>query len=256
MKRKQFTFYASYYDAVRELPKKDRSAVILAICAYALDEEEPNLTGTAKAVFTLIKPTLDTARRKAAGGMAGTPGKDNAKTSERQPKDSEKEKEKENEKEKEVEIEGEKEKEDTGKSESAPGHAFTAFWESYPSKIGRSAAWGAWKAMNPTEQTRSCIMAALEAWKKSQQWTEDAGRFIPRAAKFLSEGHWKCPPQPAQKKTGTVWASDWSELGKAELEAIQRVLKEDPEKRQLDEDERRAIAQLMADDEPGKKVGV
>lgn len=71
MSRKQFTFYRSYYEAVRELPKKEQCAVMLAICAYALDEEEPNLTGTAKAIFSLVRPTLDASRRKAASGKAG-----------------------------------------------------------------------------------------------------------------------------------------------------------------------------------------
>lgn len=71
MGRKQFTFYRSYYDAVVELPKKDQVAVILAICGYALDETEPELTGTAKAVFSLIRPNLDASRRKAESGKCG-----------------------------------------------------------------------------------------------------------------------------------------------------------------------------------------
>ena len=105
MERKQFTFYRSYFEAVKELPKKEQCAVILAICAYALDEEEPKLQGTSKAVFTLIRPTLDTARKKAKGGSNGTPSKDNGKTGERQAEDSGKEKE--GEKEKEIEKENE-----------------------------------------------------------------------------------------------------------------------------------------------------
>ncbi|MFR8975581.1 MAG: DUF6291 domain-containing protein, partial [Eubacteriales bacterium] len=59
MERAQFTFYRSYYEAIRELPKKEQTAVLLAVCAYALDSEEPKLSGTANAIFTLIRPTLD-----------------------------------------------------------------------------------------------------------------------------------------------------------------------------------------------------
>ena len=103
MNRAQFTFYRSYYDAIQALPKKDQAAVLLAICAYALDSEEPKLSGTAKAIFTLVRPTLDTGRRKAMGGKNGSPSKDNGKMDERYSKDSAKEKE--GEKEKEVEIE-------------------------------------------------------------------------------------------------------------------------------------------------------
>lgn len=113
MERAQFTFYRSYYEAISALPKKDQTAVLLAVCAYALDNKEPNLSGTANAVFTLIRPTLDTGRRKAQGGSKGKPmksseersGKDAAKTSERSGKDTAKEKEGEIEVEKEVEDE-------------------------------------------------------------------------------------------------------------------------------------------------------
>lgn len=66
MKRAQFTFYRSYYEALLRLPKKDREPLVMAMIAYALDETEPQLTGTAEAIFLLIRPTLDTGRNKAA----------------------------------------------------------------------------------------------------------------------------------------------------------------------------------------------
>ena len=69
--RAQFTFYRSYWDALRELPQKDKNAVLSAICEYALDGTEAQLTGVQKAIFCLIKPTLDTAARKAASGKQG-----------------------------------------------------------------------------------------------------------------------------------------------------------------------------------------
>ena len=107
LKRLQFTFYRSYYDAIKVLPKKEQTAVMLALCAYALDKVEPNLTGTAGAIFTLIRPTLDSGWKKAIGGARGTPQKDNEKIEERCGKDTAKEKEVEKEKEGEIEIENE-----------------------------------------------------------------------------------------------------------------------------------------------------
>lgn len=103
MERNQFTFYRSYYEAVRELPKKEQSAVMLAICAYALDEEEPNLTGTAKAIFSLVRPTLDASRRKAISGKTGGERKQAESKTEANGKQTERKKEnkKENKKEKE-----------------------------------------------------------------------------------------------------------------------------------------------------------
>ena len=65
MERKQFTWYRSYYDALKELPAEEFRDIVLAVCAYALDGEEPELSGVARAIFTLIRPTLDVGRSKA-----------------------------------------------------------------------------------------------------------------------------------------------------------------------------------------------
>lgn len=71
MERSQFTFYRSFWDAIQELPSKAKAEVICAICSYALDGEESKLSGTSKAIFTLIKPTLDASARKAEIGKRG-----------------------------------------------------------------------------------------------------------------------------------------------------------------------------------------
>lgn len=65
MERKQFTWYRSYYDALKELPAEEFQDIVLAVCAYALDGEEPELSGVARAIFTLIRPTLEVGRSKA-----------------------------------------------------------------------------------------------------------------------------------------------------------------------------------------------
>ena len=70
--RKQFTFYESYWFAVKKLPKqRDRLSALEAICAYAIDGEEKPMTAAAEAVFTLIKPVLDTAEKRAISGKQG-----------------------------------------------------------------------------------------------------------------------------------------------------------------------------------------
>ena len=110
-RRNQFTFYASYYDAIQHLKKQDQLAVIMAICAYAIYGTEPKLTGAAASSFILIKPTLDTSRRRAESGKRGGNAKQDASKEESNGKQSAREKEKEKEKEGEIEKEKEKEKE-------------------------------------------------------------------------------------------------------------------------------------------------
>lgn len=65
MERKQFTWYRSYYDALKELPAEEFRDIVLAVCAYALDGEEPDLSGVARSIFTLIRPTLEVGRSRA-----------------------------------------------------------------------------------------------------------------------------------------------------------------------------------------------
>lgn len=227
--RGQFTFYRSFWEAVRDLPKKDRLPIYEAVIAYALDGTEPAGLSKAQAgYFLLMKPNLDSARKKAASGkQGGSKPKGNGKQKESKPqapgKQIQMEKEGEKEIEKENETEGEKEKEQT-ESAHFDGRPFTRFWEAYPKKIDREAAWAAWKTLNPAPETTRAILSALEAWKLSGQWTEDGGRFIPDAANFLAKGYWRSVPPPAKKDAAPKGAS--GELGAAELEAIQRAMRE------------------------------
>lgn len=101
VERQQFTFYRSYYEALKTLPKKEREAVVMAMCAYALDEEEPHLSGVPASCFTLIRPTLDSGRNKARNRS----GKTKTKEEQTDNKPEERRKEKEGEIEREVERE-------------------------------------------------------------------------------------------------------------------------------------------------------
>ena len=106
--RNQFTFYRSYYDAIQELSKKDQSALILAVCAYAIYETLPKgLSSAASTAFKLIQPTLDSGRRKAESGSIGGASK---------PQANGKQTESEKEIEEEVEYEGEFEEDAEGEN--------------------------------------------------------------------------------------------------------------------------------------------
>ena len=122
MKREQFTFYRSYYEALKDLPEKERAKVLFAILDYALDEQTPNeLTGVCSACFKLIRPTLDSGRIKAANR------KNKTKTNEEQNENEKETKPEQKRKEKEGEKEGECEKEREGESEYDSSNPQTPF---------------------------------------------------------------------------------------------------------------------------------
>ena len=68
--REQFTFYRSYYDAAVGLPEEEQAALIMAIAGYALYEVEPELEGAPAAIFRVIRPILDSSRRKSEAKKA------------------------------------------------------------------------------------------------------------------------------------------------------------------------------------------
>lgn len=106
--------YESIYKSLQRIRnKKDRADAYDAICAYALYNQEPNLETASDAVaiaFELIRPVLDSARKKAESGKQGG--------SKPKAKGKQTPREKENEEEKEVEGEKENENEEEIEKES------------------------------------------------------------------------------------------------------------------------------------------
>ena len=102
MDRSQMTFYASFWDAIDSLPKRDQLPVFRSVISYGLSgDHKESLTPTQNAFFTLMQPVLDSSRKKAANGkQGGSKPEANAKQTGSK---------KENEKENEIEVEKENE---------------------------------------------------------------------------------------------------------------------------------------------------
>lgn len=68
---RNFVFYTSYYECIKELPKELRRDLYEAITEYAMEQKEPNLTGIASGIFKVIKPTLDKSQKQYENGVKG-----------------------------------------------------------------------------------------------------------------------------------------------------------------------------------------
>ena len=68
MARDSFIFYRSFFEAICELPKEDQADSYNAIMQYALNQEEVELKGISKAIFSLVKPQLDANYKKYENG--------------------------------------------------------------------------------------------------------------------------------------------------------------------------------------------
>ena len=215
MERGQFTFYRSFWEAVKYLPKKDKLPVLEAFITFGLDGEEPeNLTQTQAACFMLAKPILLSGRNKAENGKLGGKAKANFK----QPPSK---------KEEEIKI---KKKINTQTEASATGCGcvdtfFEDFWDKYPVKVGREEAYQVWQSLALGEQAYRQIMGSISAWEKTPRWQNEGGRYVPHPAKFLSAGYWKnMPAAPVVEEKIPKGAR--GDLGAAELENIQKLLRE------------------------------
>lgn len=76
--------------------------------------------------------------------------------------------------------------------------AFAAFWEKYPRKVSKKAAYKAWQKIKLDDALIVRIMSALSSAMKSEQWVKDAGRYIPHAATWLNGERWEDEMAPSK----------------------------------------------------------
>ena len=78
-----FVFYRSFYESTTELPDSEKSALMDAICEYALNGVEIDLPSVAtRAIFRVIRETLKSnAYKRNSGHRGGRPRKNTSETS-------------------------------------------------------------------------------------------------------------------------------------------------------------------------------
>lgn len=86
--RDGFVFYRSFFESFSDLSKKDKLLLFDALCNYALNDIDPELTGTAAAIFKLLKPQVDANNRRYENGKKGGRPKKNQEETERKPNDN------------------------------------------------------------------------------------------------------------------------------------------------------------------------
>lgn len=64
---------------------------------------------------------------------------------------------------------------------------FNQFWQAYPRRQGKSAAYAIWFKLKPDETLFERIIAAVERQKQSGQWVEG---YIPHPKTWLSQKRW------------------------------------------------------------------
>ena len=102
-----------------------------------------------------------------------------------------------------------------------PSKGFDEFWAAYPRKVGKKTAQQSWKAVCRTGPPLAEILKAIETQKKSRQWRERGGEFIPHPTTWLNRGGWDDQLQPAELDPLEEFAADEDEVREILREANQ-----------------------------------
>jgi len=80
---------------------------------------------------------------------------------------------------------------DVGNSENSYSPLFLNFWSKYPSKVGKGAAWKAWKKIKSPSTMIDTIITAINEQAMTEKWKKDNGQYIPNPATWLNQTRWE-----------------------------------------------------------------
>ena len=76
------------------------------------------------------------------------------------------------------------------KEQTRAREGFDQFWKSYPRKVGKPAALKAFKRLNVDAVLLTTILKAIDAQKRTEQWSRDGGQYIPHPTTWLNQERW------------------------------------------------------------------
>lgn len=195
--------YFEWLDVTQDLTAEEKGHLIDAVVMYASDKDEwidQLETSGEKIAFRFMRGQVDRnkeiskARSLARSNKQEQNGTNENKGKQNRTKDTkEKKKEKEKDKNKDKEI------------------LFDRFWESYPRKVNKTAAKRAFDKLNADEELLNKLLVAVEKQKKSTQWQENEGQFIPHPATWLNGHRWEDELKQYRQTSKTVIAQQYTQ---------------------------------------------
>lgn len=88
---------------------------------------------------------------------------------------------------------------------------FKQFWEAYPKckrKVDKKGCERKFIKIENLEQIFPDIMASLEMWKRSRQWTKNNGEYIPLTSKWINQEYWTVTDERTETQTKFDEAAD------------------------------------------------
>ena len=194
----RFVFPRSFYESIKTFKPAQREALYTSIFGFIFDDTEPEFKAVElQRMWMLIFPILSKAK-KISNTISSKP-QDNLKTISRDTKEKVERKseqsqenvktisrqtpfkEKEKEKEKDINI--------PPKSPRGYGEDFEKFWKEYPRHDAKQDAYKSFtKAIKET--TFDTLIQSIRAFKNTESWQRDNGKYIPYASTWLNGKRW------------------------------------------------------------------
>jgi len=194
--RDSFIFYRSFQSSIKHLDPSEQLEVFHAIVAFALDQDESQMSRYAQAVWEGIKPQLIANQRKYEAGCKGGKPKANQGLTKTEPKanqDLTKGKPKAN------LMYNVNENENDNENENEGTNKFDAFWSAYPRKTDKVKAKRSFLRLTKTEQE-------LAVSNIQRLYSETPAQFIPHPSTYLNGKRWE--DQAIDRKPNFVKPSD------------------------------------------------
>jgi hypothetical protein len=106
---------------------------------------------------------------------------------------------------------------------------FDRFWDAYPRKESKPAARKAFDKVRPDGELLSKMIDSIDRWKRSAQWQENGGQFIPYPASWLNQRKWEDDPPVAKLKVmpaADFEQRDYSEVPEDDMARLAREIEQ------------------------------
>ena len=200
--------FVDYLDAIEPLSDAERGRLFTALLEYARTGEVPRLTGNERFLFPMMRAQIDRdlaamsasrdylhSVRSEAGRKGGMKKAANARqTAANESKSrqtaADAAKDKDN---RQQTIDEDKNIPPAPLRGEGGGveAAFQKFWSVYPKKRNRADALKAFRSVIKSGVSLDALLSAVEAQRKTPQWTKDGGQYIPYPATWLNRGAWE-----------------------------------------------------------------
>jgi len=185
-------FYKSFYDAIKNLPDKERLEVYDAIFLYDFSNKLTELNGIPSAIFTLIKPQLDANKKRyKSGSKGGRPQNSNSSKAiqynqnitKTEPNDNQELTKEEPNKNININI-----KKNINNNNNKLN--FNNFWQLYPKKIGKPIAEKSYFKIKNINSKELDIIEGLKKYIKYWNNKKTDKQYIPNPSTWLNQERW------------------------------------------------------------------